>query len=212
MKFEGVEGTGTCSQLFFIIFIVNTFVFIFISISTISNFFFIPFVIIYYNWIKRQRFRGGYLYRECSKYQLIFLAAEEVLSKPFLSWLKKTASLFHSSTLRVFVFVGRRCFLFFYFFNWLSVHFRKYSDAQLTKGSGCQGMVCFSTASLRRRLHAFPPPPTPTVHSNYKSNMADRINDRELITLARPNKKPALQAGWFFISLFRNFSPLVSWL
>ena len=131
----------------------------------------IPFIIIYYNWIKRQRFRGGYLYRECSKYQLIFLAAEEVLSKPFLSWLKKTASLFHSSTLRVFVFVGRRCFLFFYFFNWLSVHFRKYSDAQLTKGSGCQGMVCFSTASLRRRLHAFPhpllPPSTRTTNQTW---------------------------------------------
>ena len=145
---------------------------------------------------------------ECSKYQLIFVAAEEVLSKPFLSWLKKTVSLFHSSALRVFVFVGRQCFLFcFFFFKWLSAHFRKCSDAQPTRGSGCQGMVCFSTASSGRRLHAFPPPPTPTVHSNYKSNMADRINDRELITLARPNKKPALQAGWFFISLFRNFSP-----
>ena len=32
----------------------------------------------------------------------------------------------------------------------------------------------------------------PTVHSNSKSNMAFRINDRELITLARPNKTPAL--------------------
>ena len=30
----------------------------------------------------------------------------------------------------------------------------------------------------------------PTVHSNSKSNMAFRINDRELITLARPNKTP----------------------
>ena len=136
------------------------------------------------------------------------MAAEEVLSKPFLSWLKKTVSLFHSSALRVFVFVGRQCFLFcFFFFKWLSAHFRKCSDAQPTRGSGCQGMVCFSTASSGRRLHAFPPPPTPTVLSNYKSNMADRINDRELITLARPNKTPALQAEWFFISLFRNFSP-----
>ena len=27
--------------------------------------------------------------------------------------------------------------------------------------------------------------PTPTVHSNFKSNMAGRVNDRELITLAR---------------------------
>ena len=37
------------------------------------------------------------------------------------------------------------------------------------------------------------PLPTPTFHSNSKSNMAGRINDRELITLARPNKTPALQ-------------------
>ena len=37
----------------------------------------------------------------------------------------------------------------------------------------------------------FPPPPTPTVHSNCKSNIAGRINDRELITLARTHKTPA---------------------
>ena len=43
-------------------------------------------------------------------------------------------------------------------------------------------------------LFALPPPPTPTVHSNCKSNMAGRINDRELIKLARTNKTPALQA------------------
>ena len=30
-------------------------------------------------------------------------------------------------------------------------------------------------------------------HSNSKSNMASRVNDRQLITLARPNKTPALQ-------------------
>ena len=36
-----------------------------------------------------------------------------------------------------------------------------------------------------------PQSPTPTVHSNSKSNMAARINDRELITLACPNKTPA---------------------
>ena len=41
-------------------------------------------------------------------------------------------------------------------------------------------------------LFALPLPPTPTVHSNYKSNMARRINDRELITLVRTNKTPAL--------------------
>ena len=44
-------------------------------------------------------------------------------------------------------------------------------------------------------LFALPLPPTPTVHSNCKSNMAGRINDRELITLARTNKTPALQAS-----------------
>ena len=42
---------------------------------------------------------------------------------------------------------------------------------------------------------ALPPPPHPsTVHSNCKSNMDGRINDRELITLALTNKTPALQA------------------
>ena len=34
------------------------------------------------------------------------------------------------------------------------------------------------------------PPPTPSVHSNSKSNMASRINDRELVTLIPPNKTP----------------------
>ena len=43
-------------------------------------------------------------------------------------------------------------------------------------------------------LFALPSPPTPTVHSNCKSNMAGRINDRELIKLARTNKTPAQQA------------------
>ena len=38
------------------------------------------------------------------------------------------------------------------------------------------------------------PPPTPTVYSNSKSNMARQINDCELITLAPTNKKPTLQA------------------
>ena len=38
------------------------------------------------------------------------------------------------------------------------------------------------------------PPPTPTVHSNCKSKMAGRTNDRELLALARTNKTPALQA------------------
>ena len=34
--------------------------------------------------------------------------------------------------------------------------------------------------------------PTPIVHSNYKSNMANRINDHELVTLTCPNKTQAL--------------------
>ena len=44
---------------------------------------------------------------ECSKYQLIFVTAEEVSSKPILFCLKKiTVSPFHSLALHVFVFVG----------------------------------------------------------------------------------------------------------
>ena len=39
-----------------------------------------------------------------------------------------------------------------------------------------------------------PPPPTPTVHFDNKSNMADGINDRELITIAHPDETLALQA------------------
>ena len=42
------------------------------------------------------------------------------------------------------------------------------------------------------------PPPNPTVHSNYNSNMAGQIIDGEPVTLARPNKTPALQAIWCF--------------
>ena len=55
-----------------------------------------------------------------------------------------------------------------------------------------QGVFCFSKASSRRLL-ALPPPPTRTVHSNPKSNMASRINDRNLMTLARIHTTPALQ-------------------
>ena len=39
---------------------------------------------------------------EWSKCQVIFVTEEEIFSKPFLSCLKKTASLFHSSALHVF--------------------------------------------------------------------------------------------------------------
>ena len=34
--------------------------------------------------------------------------------------------------------------------------------------------------------------PTPIIHSNYESNMANRINDHELVTLTCPNKMQAL--------------------
>ena len=36
-----------------------------------------------------------------------------------------------------------------------------------------------------------------TVHSNCKSNIVGRINDRELLALARINKAPALQATMY---------------
>ena len=49
---------------------------------------------------------------EWSKCQVIFVTEEDVFSKPFLSCLKKTASLFHSSALHVFVFVGRQSIRF----------------------------------------------------------------------------------------------------
>ena len=56
-----------------------------------------------------------------------------------------------------------------------------------------QGVFCFSTASSRMLLLALPPPPTRTVYSNSKSNMAGRINDCKLMTLARIHTTPALQ-------------------
>ena len=46
------------------------------------------------------------------------------------------------------------------------------------------------------KIFALLPPPTPTVHSNSKSNIAGRINDCELLTLARTSKTPVLQARW----------------
>ena len=41
------------------------------------------------------------------------------------------------------------------------------------------------------KIIALSPPPTPTVHSN--SNKGGRINDREILKIARTNKTPALQ-------------------
>ena len=46
------------------------------------------------------------------------------------------------------------------------------------------------------KIFALRPPPTPTVHFNSKSNIAGRINDHELLTLARTGKTPVLQARW----------------
>ena len=48
---------------------------------------------------------------------------------------------------------------------------------------------------VKRRLFSPPPPPTSTVHSDCKSKMAGRTNDRELLALARTNKTPALQGN-----------------
>ena len=72
-------------------------------------------------------------YTEFSKYQLIFVTAEGVLTAE-----KSTASPFHLSSLRGFIF-----YLFFFcrrkvlpvfkltHFDWLPTHFRKCSDTQL---------------------------------------------------------------------------------
>ena len=49
----------------------------------------------------------------------------------------------------------------------------------------------------KSHLLALPPPPTSTVHSNSKSNMAGQINNYELIKLACCYKTPALQAMRF---------------
>ena len=50
--------------------------------------------------------------------------------------------------------------------------------------------ACGNTTEIKMSSRP-PQSPTPTVHSNSKSNRAGRINDRELITLACPNKTPA---------------------
>ena len=69
---------------------------------------------------------------ECNTYQLTFKTGKEVLSKPFLSWLKITASPFHSSALLVFVSVVRLFPVFNLIYS--PPHFRKYSNAQLLRG------------------------------------------------------------------------------
>ena len=50
----------------------------------------------------------------------------------------------------------------------------------------------------------------PTVHSNFKSNMASRINDGEFIALARTNKTPALKASSLSFYLSNNYSRVSS--
>ena len=55
-------------------------------------------------------------------------------------------------------------------------------------------MSFFLSRILKKHLFSPPPPPTPTVHSNCKSKMAGRTNDRELLALARINKTPVLHA------------------
>ena len=74
---------------------------------------------------------------ECSKYQLIFVTAEEVLTAE-----KSTASPFHLSSLRGFYFLSiffchRKVLPVFKLthFDWLPTHFRKCSDTQLISGT-----------------------------------------------------------------------------
>ena len=95
------------------------------------------------------------------------------------------------------VFVGRRCYRFFNLihFDWLLDNFPKCSDGQLIRGiKGCFAFPFEQASSYSS------PAPTPTVHSNSKSNMAGQINDCELLTLARTNKTPALQASLILTS------------
>ena len=56
-------------------------------------------------------------------------------------------------------------------------------------------MGCFAfQQSLGAGVFSLFPRPYPTVLSNSKSNMAGRINDRQLQTLVHPKKTPALLA------------------
>ena len=129
---------------------------------------------------------------ECSKYQLIFMTAEEVSSKLFLSRLRnKTASLFQRIYVCLFLLEESASLVFYStHFSWLSAHS---GNAVTRNQSG--GVLLFNSPFGHRRLLALPPPPTPTVHPYSKSNMPGWINDRELTTLARTNKTPALQAS-----------------
>ena len=63
-------------------------------------------------------------------------------------------------------------------------------EINLYQGGGGRSKIRSGVGVGEWVFFSLPPPPTPTVHSNCKSNMADRINDRELLTLARTNKTP----------------------
>ena len=93
----------------------------------------------------------------CSKYQLIFMSAEEVLSQFILFWLKK--KLFHRFTHRLNVCLFRWITVLPVFnltnFDRLPAHFRKCSDTQLTRG-----FCFFSTASSCRQASSRPSPAT----------------------------------------------------
>ena len=65
---------------------------------------------------------------------------------------------------------------------------RGWSTVKNKKKGGGKGM------KIKMKSFLLSPAPTPTVHSNCKSKMAGRTNDRELLALARTNKTPALQA------------------
>ena len=68
-------------------------------------------------------------------------------------------------------------------------------------------MFCFSTSSSGRCLLALSPPPSPTVHSNSKSNTAGRLNNREPITLAHTNMTPVHRLGPFHREVLYNLCP-----
>ena len=116
---------------------------------------------------------------------------------------EKTASPSHPSALRVFDSVGRRSFLFWFnsLIFWLVICFFLEMEWSATN----QGLFCFSTASSGRRLIALPPPPTP--HRPLKLQIKYGRSDKqcELLTLARPNKTPALQAINKMLALFKKF-------
>ena len=52
-----------------------------------------------------------------------------------------------------------------------------------------------------KHLFALPLPPAPTIHPNFKSNMAGWINNGKLVRLASTNKTPALQAITTLLSM-----------